>query len=409
MVGVRGEYEAAVLGRALEYTPERLRPVARRYARELAVQLQAPDAAPAGTAGGTEAGAGTAGAGTSTGAGVPGDADTSTGTESSTVASVGCERRVWVWDREDGMSDLVARMPAIEAHAIKDRLTRLAKSAERTTTPARPGTPDTPSTTDAPDTSGAPDAPGLLAARSSRSRRRSRDQARVDVLRDLLLSGDPFALRAGSPAEAVSARIQLIVTAPPHTPDTSPGTPGPGSDQAGTVPALGVAELVGSGPMTTHAIRPYLAHTDTWEHVTVSTGGEVLSVGRYRPSAAMRRFLGARDLHCRFPGCRVPLAHCDIDHTVAAADGGATSTTNLAHLCRGHHTLKHHTDWDLTQDPRGVMRWRSPTGRTHTDTPPSRVRFHRPTPDTPDASDAPDAADAAKPAGTSGDPNTMPF
>jgi len=69
----------------------------------------------------------------------------------------------------------------------------------------------------------------------------------------------------------------------------------------------------------------------------------------------------------------VPVSRCDIDHTVDAALGGETSTANLAHLCRGHHTLKHHTDWRVAQDSGGGLLWTSPTGRVHVDRPPGAV------------------------------------
>lgn len=114
-----------------------------------------------------------------------------------------------------------------------------------------------------------------------------------------------------------------------------------------------------------------------WERVSVDDAGRVIAVDRYRPSAEMTRLLIARDLHCRATGCRVPAIRCDADHTVDAALGGPTSTTNLAHLCRGHHTVKHHTDWDVAQEPGGVVKWTSPTGREYRDKPPSRVRFRR--------------------------------
>ncbi|WP_369676701.1 HNH endonuclease signature motif containing protein [Leucobacter sp. 7(1)] len=89
----------------------------------------------------------------------------------------------------------------------------------------------------------------------------------------------------------------------------------------------------------------------------------------------MQRRITARDLHCRAPACRAPAHRCDIDHTIAATDGGPTTTTNLALLCRAHHSLKHHSDWQLTQLPGGTLKWVSPTGRITIDRPPSRVRF----------------------------------
>ena len=70
-----------------------------------------------------------------------------------------------------------------------------------------------------------------------------------------------------------------------------------------------------------------------------------------------------------------PLARCDLDHTVDAALGGSTATNNLAALCRGHHTLKHHGGWRVRQKADGGLDWQSPTGRQYRERPPSAVRF----------------------------------
>ncbi|RZK51922.1 MAG: HNH endonuclease, partial [Pedobacter sp.] len=48
---------------------------------------------------------------------------------------------------------------------------------------------------------------------------------------------------------------------------------------------------------------------------------------------------------CRFPGCNQPATASDIDHTTDWQHGGPTNLDNLAHLCRKHHRLKHHTAW----------------------------------------------------------------
>ncbi|KAA9394937.1 HNH endonuclease, partial [Kocuria coralli] len=50
-----------------------------------------------------------------------------------------------------------------------------------------------------------------------------------------------------------------------------------------------------------------------------------------------------RDETCRFPGCRRQATGCDVDHTIPWATGGTTAITNLAHLCRRHHRIKHET------------------------------------------------------------------
>ena len=101
----------------------------------------------------------------------------------------------------------------------------------------------------------------------------------------------------------------------------------------------------------------------------------VLAVDTYRPSEKLRRFLRIRDGRCRFPGCFRPPNRCDIDHTIPAETGGPTEVGNLAHLCRGDHTLKHHGGWTVKQTAPGVLEWTSPNGYTHTDTPDPTVHF----------------------------------
>ncbi|WP_236081104.1 HNH endonuclease signature motif containing protein [Microbacterium oleivorans] len=53
--------------------------------------------------------------------------------------------------------------------------------------------------------------------------------------------------------------------------------------------------------------------------------------------------------------------------------GGATDATNLAPLCRGHHTLKHHTDWQVRSQPGGTLERTSPAGRVYLVQPERRI------------------------------------
>ena len=59
---------------------------------------------------------------------------------------------------------------------------------------------------------------------------------------------------------------------------------------------------------------------------------------------------------------------------------GETDHTNLAHLCRGHHTLKGNTAWTVTQanDGSGVLTWTTPTGRTYRTHPPTLTLTQEP-------------------------------
>ncbi|MGN8024828.1 HNH endonuclease signature motif containing protein [Microbacterium sp. 22242] len=94
----------------------------------------------------------------------------------------------------------------------------------------------------------------------------------------------------------------------------------------------------------------------------------------------MKRFLRARDQRCRFPGCLVPAARCQVDHNQDYALGGATAIDNLACLCPGHHPLKHpdlaeEFRWSARQRPDGAVEWIDPTGSSYLDSPPRRVMF----------------------------------
>ncbi|NIZ92223.1 HNH endonuclease signature motif containing protein [Kineococcus rubinsiae] len=79
-----------------------------------------------------------------------------------------------------------------------------------------------------------------------------------------------------------------------------------------------------------------------WRALVLAPGTrEVVDVAAnaYRPTAALRRFVTARDDTCRGPGCRVPAIDCDLDHVVAWPEGASTAD-NLQPLCRSHHRFK---------------------------------------------------------------------
>ena len=98
----------------------------------------------------------------------------------------------------------------------------------------------------------------------------------------------------------------------------------------------------------------------------------------YRPSKALADFIRARDLTCRFPGCRVPATGCDIDHTIAWPHG-PTQASNLKCVCRPNHLLKTFwggdDGWRDRQDPDGTVHWTAPDGRTYVTDPGSRLLF----------------------------------
>jgi hypothetical protein len=86
----------------------------------------------------------------------------------------------------------------------------------------------------------------------------------------------------------------------------------------------------------------------------------------YRPATATRDYITARDQTCRYPTCRQPAWHADLDHTRPWHQGGPTCPCNLGALCRTHHILKQLHGWTLTQPTPGTFHWTTPTGRTYT-------------------------------------------
>lgn len=238
------------------------------------------------------------------------------------------QRRVVIEPAMDGMAWLMALMPAVEAHAIHRRLTAIAK-----------------------------------AIGEDENETRSRDQIRADALGDLLIDGETEA----HPDRARGIRATVAVTVPALAllEDEPSG-------------AFGPAVVEGLGPIPIDRAAELCGGADGWMRVlTHPETGAVLSVGRdqYRPPPSMRRLVAWRAGRCMAPGCNIPASRCEIDHTIAWEDGGTTSVDNLAPLCKGHHTVKHHGGWRVHAVPEsgGALRWISPTGREYIETPRRRT------------------------------------
>ena len=147
-------------------------------------------------------------------------------------------------------------------------------------------------------------------------------------------------------------------------PDPEPDVPAERKPRAvvsggGVIPPAIVAELIRGGAK----VRPVRHPADA--------GPE----SGYRPSAELARFIRCRDLTCRFPDCDRPAEFADIDHTVPYPLG-PTHASNLKCLCRKHHLLKTFwTGWHDEQWPDGTIVWTSPSGRTYSTRPGSRLLF----------------------------------
>jgi hypothetical protein len=235
------------------------------------------------------------------------------------------DRTVRVGKLPAGMAELVLVLPAVLVAGVWDRLTQQAKVLSRAGDP------------------------------------RAFDQLRADLATELLLTGD-LNTADGSPhalARGISAEVAIVIPA---------------------LTLLGRSEepatLAGQGPIGLAEAKLLAAQAPSLVRIlTHPTTRLVLAVDTYRPSEKLRRFLRIRDGRCRFPGCTRPPNRCDIDHTIPAETGGPTEVGNLAHLCRGDHTLKHHGGWSVKQLEPGVLEWTSPNGYTHTDTPDPTVHF----------------------------------
>jgi hypothetical protein len=124
-------------------------------------------------------------------------------------------------------------------------------------------------------------------------------------------------------------------------------------------------ELAGYGAIPAAVAREIAADARWKRFITEPVTGNLLDFGResYEPPQALRDFLIARDRTCRFPGCRRSAALSDLDHAQSWESGGSTSPENLGALCRRHHKLKTHYGWQVESFSDGSCRWRSPAGK----------------------------------------------
>src|SRR5512132_3658491 len=99
--------------------------------------------------------------------------------------------------------------------------------------------------------------------------------------------------------------------------------------------------------------------------------GRVVEIGARTRTIppALRRALHHRDRGCRFPGCGLPLG--EGDHIRHWANGGPTTLSNLAMLCRRHHRSVHEEGYHVDRRPDGALRFQRPDGWVLPDVPPS--------------------------------------
>ncbi|SDF08691.1 protein of unknown function [Mycolicibacterium neoaurum] len=98
----------------------------------------------------------------------------------------------------------------------------------------------------------------------------------------------------------------------------------------------------------------------------------------YHPSRGLADFVGCRDLTCRWPGCTMAVARCDIDHTTPWP-AGPTHPSNTKLYCRIHHLIKtFHCGpggWNDQQHPDATITLTAPNGRVYTTKPDGALFF----------------------------------
>jgi len=236
-----------------------------------------------------------------------------------TVARARDTRRVSCYNDSDGMSTVVAILPAADAQVVMNAIESFIRLAS----------------TDIENSYGSVGPSDV----------RSTDMKRADALTAIAAAS-----LTSSPVTPHRRPISINVTVDLPT-------------------LLGLAEnpgqLAGYGAIPASVARE-LASDGKWKRfITDPQTGNLLDYGResYEPPQALKDFLIARDRTCRFPGCRRSAALSDLDHAQSWQDGGSTSPENLGALCRRHHRLKTHDGWNVTSHPDGSCTWISPHGK----------------------------------------------
>jgi hypothetical protein len=253
-----------------------------------------------------------------------------------TVARARDTRRVSCYNDSDGMSTVVAILPAADAQVVMNAIESFIRltGAEISST------------------DGKVDAGKFLSRKGkvSDDSMNTKDVRSTDMKR----------------ADALTAIAAASLSASPVTPHRRPISINVTID----LPTLlGLAEnpgqLAGYGAIPASVARE-LASDGKWKRfITDPQTGNLLDYGResYEPPQALKDFLIARDRTCRFPGCRRSAALSDLDHAQSWDEGGSTSAENLGALCRRHHRLKTHDGWSVTSNADGSCTWVSPLGK----------------------------------------------
>jgi hypothetical protein len=89
--------------------------------------------------------------------------------------------------------------------------------------------------------------------------------------------------------------------------------------------------------------------------VILSAESMPLDIGRATRTipAHIRRLVVERDQCCSFPDCVAPANQCQVHHILELQHGGEHKLPNLALLCKRHHRVIHHTEWEVRMAANG--------------------------------------------------------
>lgn len=112
--------------------------------------------------------------------------------------------------------------------------------------------------------------------------------------------------------------------------------------------------------------------------VVLSADSVPIEIGRASRNVPhhIRRLVVNRDRGCSFPGCARPASHCDAHHLHEWRHGGVTEPHNLALLCKRHHRLVHHSEWQARMSSTGRPEY-IPPGYLDPDRRPRTNQVHR--------------------------------
>ncbi|MGH1563741.1 DUF222 domain-containing protein [Mumia sp. DW29H23] len=207
------------------------------------------------------------------------------------AARARADRQVSVRHGDDGMSELWALLPTLQAATLDARLRREAQRL--------------------------PDDGRTLA------------QKRADLL--AAWATGPAATADQTPSVRPSVDVAVLVTAEALA--GASDEPVVSSDGAWVVPVRELRDLIGAGR----------ADNVFWHRLLTDPVGRTLDhtyLGRFAPDL-LARAIRFRDGVCQAPGCTVPAERCDLDHRRPWPDG-RTRGDDLWPLCRRHHVLKSH-------------------------------------------------------------------